>query len=95
MAAYVIVRVDVTDPEQYAKYMKLSPGAVAAAGGRFLVRGGATEALEGPDERRRVVVLEFDDMDAARRFYDSDLYVEARGVRAGAAVMEMLAVEGA
>lgn len=95
MAAYVIVRVDVTDPDQYAKYMKLSPGAVSAAGGRFLVRGGATEALEGPDEHRRVVVLEFDDMDAARSFYESDLYVEARGVRAGAAIMEMLAVQGA
>ena len=48
MTAYVITEIKVSDPEQYKGYQALSPGAVAAAGGEFLVRGGRTEVLEGP-----------------------------------------------
>ncbi|MCP3854646.1 MAG: DUF1330 domain-containing protein [Actinomycetia bacterium] len=95
MTAYVIARVDVTDPDQYEQYKKLTPAAVGASGGRFIVRGGATETLEGAEETRRIVMIEFPDMDAARAFYDSPAYREARAVRAGAADMHMLAVEGA
>ena len=59
MAAYLIVRVRVSDPDQYDEYKKLTPAAVAAHGGKFVVRGGAHEVLEGPAEDRRMVVLEF------------------------------------
>ncbi len=94
MTAYAIVRVTVTDPERYAAYMALSPGAIEAYGGRFVARGGATEVLEGEPEDRRIVLVEFPSMEAARTFYDSPEYREARAARDGAAVMEMLIVEG-
>ena len=95
MAAYVITRVNVTDPDQYEKYKALSPAAVAESGGRFIVRGGESVTLEGPEETRRLVVLEFPDMDSATAFYDSEKYRHARSVRAGAAEFEMVVVEGA
>lgn len=94
MPAYVIVRVHVTDPEQYEKYKLLSPGAVEEHGGTFIVRGGAHEVLEGEPDDRRIVVLEFPTLDAAKSFYDSDAYTHAREVRAGAAEMEVVVVEG-
>ncbi|WP_419841835.1 DUF1330 domain-containing protein [Candidatus Poriferisodalis sp.] len=94
MTAYVITRVEITDPDQYEKYKALSPAAAAASGGRFIVRGGESFTLEGPEEDRRIVVLEFPDMDSAKAFYDSEQYRHAREVRAGAADMQMMAVEG-
>lgn len=95
MTAYLIVRVEVTDPVQYEDYKKLSPAAIAAAGGKFIVRGGEHETLEGEPEHRRIVVAEFDTTEAAKAFYDSELYVEARRVRDGAANMQMVVVQGA
>jgi len=95
MAAYLIVRVEITDPERYDRYKLLTPAAVAAHGGRFVVRGGPSEVLEGPPEDRRLVVLEFPTAEDARSFYDSPEYREARDVRAGAADMQMVLVEGA
>jgi len=92
--AYVIVRVKVTDPDQYDKYKLLTPDAIAKHGGSFVVRGGDHEVLEGPADDRRMVVLEFPSMDQARAFYDSPEYREARATRHGAAEMEMVAVEG-
>lgn len=95
MTAYLIVRVNVTDPDQYENYKKLTPAAIASAGGKFIVRGGRHETLEGEHDERRVVLVEFPDYDSAKAFYDSPQYVEARNVRAGAAEMHMTVVEGA
>ena len=95
MPAYVIARVNVTNPQQYAEYKLLTPDAVAAFGGAFIVRGGDHEVLEGPADDRRIVVLEFASSDDARAFYNSPAYVHAREVREGAAEMEMTLVEGA
>jgi uncharacterized protein (DUF1330 family) len=92
--AYVIVDMDVTDPEKYEGYRALAAPAVEAAGGRYIVRGGATEVLEGDRVPHRIVVLEFADLDAARAWYDSPLYVEARAAREGAATGSFIAVEG-
>jgi uncharacterized protein (DUF1330 family) len=95
MPAYVIADVDVSDQEQYKQYMALSPGAIAAAGGRFVVRGGRSETLEGDWQPSRLVVLEFADTETARRFYDSEQYRQARDVRAGATRhFNMVVVEG-
>ena len=94
MSAYVIVRVRVSDPAQYEKYKALSPGAVEEYGGTFIVRGGASEVLEGEPDDRRIVVLQFPTVDAAKAFYNSERYTHAREVRAGAAEMEMVVVEG-
>lgn len=95
MAAYIIADVDVTDSAQYAQYRALSSIAMQAYGAKPLVRGGAVEVLEGPWQPGRVVVLEFPDMDAAHRFYDSPEYAAARQAREGAALMRMILVQGA
>ena len=83
MPAYVIVETDVTDPEQYERYKATGAHQVAAAGGRYLVRGGELAVLEGDWEPSRLVVLEFEDLEAAKRWYDSERYRQAR--RCGAA----------
>jgi uncharacterized protein (DUF1330 family) len=94
MPAYVIVETDITDPERYERYKAASPGAVAAAGGRFVVRGGELAVLEGDWQPSRLVVLEFEDLAAAQRWYDSERYREARKLREGAAHIRMVAVQG-
>jgi uncharacterized protein (DUF1330 family) len=95
MTAYVIAEVKVSDPQRYEGYKALSPGAVAAAGGRFLVRGGQTAVLEGGWQPGRIVMLEFEDMAAAKAFYESALYRKAREARAGATeLFDMICVEG-
>jgi uncharacterized protein (DUF1330 family) len=91
---YLISRVDVLDPEAYARYAAAATQAIAAHGGRALARGGRFEALEGK-ARARNVVLEFDSYEAARAYYDSAEYQAARALREGAAVIEMVLVEGA
>ena len=95
MPAYVIIETDISDPEQYERYKEASPAAVASGGGRFVARGGELAVLEGDWEPSRLVVLEFPDLDAVKRWYDSPEYVEARKLREGAARLSMVAVEGA
>jgi uncharacterized protein (DUF1330 family) len=95
MPAYVIVETDVTDPEQYERYKAAAADAVAAAGGRYLARGGELAVLEGDWRPSRLVVLEFEDLAAAKRWYDSERYQEARRLRRGAARLRLVAVQGA
>ncbi|MGO9819911.1 MAG: DUF1330 domain-containing protein [Solirubrobacteraceae bacterium] len=94
MPAYIIVETDIHDPEQYELYKQASPAAVAAGGGRFLVRGGELAVLEGDWQPKRLVMLEFEDLDAIRRFYDSPEYQDAKRLREGAAGFNMVAVQG-
>ena len=94
MSAYVIIEADVHDPEQYEKYKAASPGTIAGGGGRFLVRGGEVVVLEGDWQPRRLVVLEFETLDAARHWYESEGYQEAKRLRDGAADLRMVALEG-
>jgi len=90
---YMISRVDVVDPEAYARYAAAATKVIAEHGGRLLARGGRWEALEGP-ARARNVVLEFEDYETARRYYHSQQYQAAKALRAGAAQIEMVLVEG-
>ena len=94
MPAYVIVETDVHDPERYEQYKAASPAAVHAGGGRFVVRGGELMVLEGGWDPSRLVVLEFPDLGAAKRWYESPEYQEAKRLRHGAANLRMVAVEG-
>ncbi|MBW2268581.1 MAG: DUF1330 domain-containing protein [Deltaproteobacteria bacterium] len=94
MTAYIIARIDVTDPEKYVGYQERTPAAVAKFGGRFIVRGGNSVTLEGPEEARRVVVIEFPSLDRAQAFYDSEDYQSAKKFRDGAAEAQFLAIEG-
>lgn len=92
--AYVLVQVEVSNPQQYGEYTKLSPGIIQKFGGRFLARGGRTATLEGPPARGRVVVVEFPSFERAQEFYNSPEYQAARKVREGAATAQFVLVEG-
>jgi uncharacterized protein (DUF1330 family) len=92
--AYIIVETDIHDPDQYERYKAATPRTVAAAGGRFVVRGGEIAVLEGEWRPERLVLLEFDDLDAAKRFYASPEYQEVKRLRDGAAALNMVAVQG-
>jgi uncharacterized protein (DUF1330 family) len=94
MPAYIIAQINVTDPQKYQEYAKLAGPASAKYGGRFLVRGGAKTELEGKIAYQRIVVSEFKDVEAAKRFYNSPEYQEARSKRLGAADFNMIIVEG-
>jgi uncharacterized protein (DUF1330 family) len=95
MAAYFIVDVEVTDPVGYEEYRKLVPATIAQYGGRFLVRGGAVEQLEGDWQPGRVVVLEFPSLEQAKRWYNSEEYRDPKALRFKAAKAKMILVEGA
>ena len=95
MPAYLLVRATVTDMEQYAEYMKLTPAIAEKFGGEFLIRGGDKVVLEGPDAPERIVLLKFDSIEAVQRMYNSDEYQAAIKVREGAAEASFIAIEGA
>jgi uncharacterized protein (DUF1330 family) len=94
MPAYLIAETDILDPEQYEQYKAASPGAIAAGGGRFVVRGGELAVLEGDWNPPRLVILEFENLEAAKAFYESPEYQAAIKLREGAARLNMVAVEG-
>ncbi|OLC54216.1 MAG: D-fructose-6-phosphate amidotransferase [Acidobacteria bacterium 13_1_40CM_4_69_4] len=94
MAAYVIADVEITDPVQYAAYIRVVPPTIAHYGGRFLVRGGKAEMLEGSWSPRRVVVLEFPSFEQARRWWASEEYSTPKALRQAASVSNLILVEG-
>lgn len=94
MAAYVIVEIDVTDPVGYEEYRRLGPPTVAAYGGKFVVRGGKTEVLEGSWTPKRLVVLEFENVERAREWWISKEYSAAKQVRHRTAITNMIVVDG-
>ncbi len=94
MPAYIIVETDIHDHEQYKLYQQATPAAVKASGGRFIARGGELAVLEGDWQPKRLVLLEFENLDAAKRFYASGAYKDAKRLRDGAATLRMVAVEG-
>jgi uncharacterized protein (DUF1330 family) len=93
MSAYVIVELDVTDPDEYAAYGPLAEASVTRHGGRFVVRGGETEVIEG-EWSPRMVVLEFESLDAVRSWYHSDDYQACLPMRLRASKGRMIAVAG-
>ncbi len=94
MSAYWIVRVEVTDWDRFAEYVKQTPQLLAKYGARHLIRGGETVSLEGPQETRRIVVIEFPSLELAEECYRSPEYQQLRQLRIGAATGEIIAVAG-
>jgi uncharacterized protein (DUF1330 family) len=94
MKAYVIVNVDVRDPERYKDYIKAATPTVAAHGGRYIVRGGRAEKLEGDVAVRRIVVLEFPSYAQAKAWYDSPEYRAALAIRQACATATLIVAEG-
>ena len=94
MSAYIVAEVEVTDPEKFEEYRKLVPPTIEGFGGRYVVRGGAMESREGDWRPKRLVIIEFNDVDRAREWHDSDLYAPARALREASANTRMILVEG-
>ncbi|KPJ92674.1 MAG: D-fructose-6-phosphate amidotransferase [Gemmatimonas sp. SG8_17] len=94
MAAYVIVDIEIHDAKRYEEYKKLAATTVTAYGGRYIVRGGTAEQLEGEWVPGRVVVLEFPSVDRARQWWDSAEYAPAKALRQASASTRMIVVQG-
>jgi uncharacterized protein (DUF1330 family) len=94
MRGYVLVEIDVTDPAAYEIYKQTASATVAAHGGKYLVRGGAAEKLEGERQPKRIVVLEFETVAQARAWWSSEEYREPKKLRQRSAVTQMTLVEG-
>ena len=94
MAAYVMVDVDVKDPARYAEYIKVAPASIAKYGGRYLVRGGQKQVLEGTWQPKRFVILEFESADRARAWWASPEYAGPKAMRQSASTANMVLVEG-
>jgi uncharacterized protein (DUF1330 family) len=94
MSGYVIVDIDIKDPERYQEYIRVAPASIALYGGRYIVRGGRTEVFEGDWVPKRLVILEFESVERARQWIDSPEYAPARAIRLEAADADMVAVEG-
>jgi uncharacterized protein (DUF1330 family) len=92
MPAYLIGDVEVHDSEAYASYLELGPKSVELHGGRFLSRGAVTEELEGSWPHNRIVLIEFQSLDAARSWYTSPEFAEAKRRRERAASVNYLLV---
>jgi len=94
MAAYVIVQVEVVDQAKFEVYKAQVPATIERYGGRYLARGGAFEVLDGEWPVERTVLLEFPSLEAARRWYRSPEYGEAKAIRDQGARVTAVALEG-
>jgi uncharacterized protein (DUF1330 family) len=94
MPAYVIIDIHVHDTEKFEEYKKKAPPSIAAYDGKYLVRGGAVETLDGTWVPQRIVILEFPTMDRAREWYNCEQYAEAIKLRHAAATSQFILVDG-
>jgi uncharacterized protein (DUF1330 family) len=94
MPAYLISTIDITDPAAYEDYRKLVGPVLRKHGGKFLVRGGKIDYLEGEWKPKRVVVVEFESMEKARAFSDSHEYAPAKAARHRASISSVIVVDG-
>jgi uncharacterized protein (DUF1330 family) len=94
MAAYLIADVDINDAATFEEYRREVPATEARYGGRYLGRGGATKVLEGDWEPRRLVIVEFPDMQSLMAWYDSPEYIRLKAIRERCASTRIIALEG-
>lgn len=94
MSAYVIVEVKINQPERYDEYKKMASEAIEQYGGRYLARGGEAATLEGDAELNRIVILEFDSFDQAKKWHASGEYHQAGELRRSITDSRMIVVEG-
>ena len=94
MAAYVIVELEVTEPVEYEQYKRVAGATVEKYGGKYIVRGGKTEVLEGNWKPKRIVILEFPTTDRAKEWLNCEEYREPRKKRHATAKTNMLVIEG-
>ena len=94
MPAYIIIEIEIKDQKMFDEYKKLATDTIALYGGKYLVRGGETEILEGDWIPNRIVILEFPSMDQAKKWYSSEEYAPAMNLRKMSADSDMILAEG-
>ena len=94
MPAYVVTEIEVIDKDRYEAYKQMVAPSIAAYGGKFLVRGGTTETLEGTWSPQRFVIVEFASRAQAKAWWDSPQYAEAKALRQATARTQMIVAEG-
>lgn len=94
MPAYIIVEIEITDPVGYEEYKELAGPTVEQHGGKYIVRGGACETLEGDWNPKRIVILQFQNMERAKAWLNCPEYAEPRKMRHRTAKTRMIVVEG-
>ena len=94
MPAYILALVEILQPERYTEYAPMAAKAVEAFGGRYIVRGGRQEVLEGEWNPKRIALIEFENMEKAKAWWNSEQYREAKALRQSIARSTLLAVEG-
>lgn len=94
MAAYIVAHIEVTDPQAFEAYRAAVPKLIEKYGGRYLVRGGAVEVLEGDWKVPRLVIIAFDDAEQAKAFYNSKDYQEIVPLRLAGSRGDLVVVEG-
>jgi uncharacterized protein (DUF1330 family) len=94
MSAFIIAEVDILDRDRYETYKQMVPPSLKAYGGRFLVRGGGVETLEGEWSPKRLVILEFPSIEQAKAWWSSEEYSEAKALRQATASTQMILAEG-
>lgn len=94
MPAYIIVEVDIHNVNEYEEYKKLTPASLVAYQGKFIVRGGEAETLEGNWQPKRIVLLEFPTKELAEAWWASEEYAPAKALRQRTATTKMILVQG-
>jgi uncharacterized protein (DUF1330 family) len=94
MSAYIIAQVTITDPQGFEQYRSMVPPTIAKYDGKFVVRGGNIETLEGGWANRRLVIIEFENAERAKQWWASEDYREAKELRQRTAQTDLIVVEG-
>ncbi len=95
MVAYIVADIEITDPEEYQRYARQTPGTLEQYGGKFLVRGGQPETLEGDWQTKRLVIIEFPSVEQAKAWYESQEYSAIKGIRQHSAISSIILAQGA
>ncbi len=94
MSAFVVIRIEAKDPTKLQDYQKVAPAIIKKYKGKILARGGEVVSLEGSEENRRIVIIEFPSLNIAKEFYASKEYTDAIALRKNVAEFELIAIEG-
>jgi len=94
MAAYVIATLEITDPQGFEEYRNMVPPTIEQYGGKYIVRGGKMEKLEGDWEPKRLVIIEFDNLEQAKQWWACEEYRDAKALRQRTAKTDLIIVEG-
>lgn len=94
MAGYIIADIEITDSEGYQRYAQQTQATIDTYGGKFMVRGGQPETIEGNWQAKRIIIIEFPSVEQAKVWYNSPEYAAIAGIRQHSAVSRIILVEG-